>query len=110
MGKIEARRPGRRLRSFVFTAATMAMVAGPSAAAPGAMSASSDCDRAETARPRTGPEVSGLWVMNANGSHERRLTDGKGWGGVAWSPDGQWLASWNQPVNVPSTLEITAVD
>jgi len=110
MGEIEAQRPGRRLRTLVFVTAAMAMVAGLSAAAPGALSASSDCDPAGTARPRTSPEVSGLWVMNADGSQERRLTDGKGWGSAAWSPDGQWLASWNQPVNVPSTLEITAAD
>ena len=34
-----------------------------------------------------------LYVMNADGTNERRLTFGSGWyASPDWSPDGQWIA------------------
>jgi TolB protein len=33
-----------------------------------------------------------IWVMNADGSDPRRLTDGGNDWGATWSPDGRWIA------------------
>ena len=53
--------------------------------------------------------VAGIWVMNADGSSRRRLTDGSGSTHVyefhdwpVWSPDGQWIAFSNSDVETPA--------
>jgi Tol biopolymer transport system component len=50
----------------------------------------------------------GIWVMDADGSHRRRLTDGSGSTGTfdfhnapAWSPDGEWIAFVDSDVTRP---------
>jgi Tol biopolymer transport system component/uncharacterized membrane protein len=51
----------------------------------------------------------GVWVMDADGSNRRRLTDGSGSSGdfafhlePVWSPDGAWIAFVNRDVTIPA--------
>jgi Tol biopolymer transport system component len=56
-----------------------------------------------------GTFVAGIWVMDADGTNRRRLTDGGGPHGdfdfhevPSWSPDGEWIAFANRDVVTPA--------
>ena len=58
------------------------------------------------ARNRLAGLGSQIWVANADGTHERALTEDAGinYGAISWSADGQWLVSLRWDLNTPNAV------
>jgi len=53
------------------------------------------------------PSWGDIWVMNAAGHNQRRLTSGASWYGTAWSPDGTRIATMDLPTRTIYTINAT---
>ena len=51
------------------------------------------------------PSWGDIWVMNAAGHNQRRLTSGAAWYGTAWSPDGTRIATMDMPSRTIYTID-----
>jgi TolB protein len=51
------------------------------------------------------PSWGDIWVMNAAGHNQHRLTSGASWYGTAWSPDGTRIATMDMPTRTIYTVD-----